>query len=219
MNRAEVIQKIVDGAVIPVVRASNVEHARRAVDVLIEAGISVVEITLTVPDAVRLIRDLSNGFPDLLVGAGTVLNERQAAECVAAGARFIVSPVTDVDTVSFCQENDVAFMPGALTPTEIAKAWEMGADFVKVFPAGSMGGPAYLRSLRAPLPHIRIIPTGGVSLANAAEFIAAGAYAIGVGNDLVDLAALRDGREDVIRENARKYLDTVIAARSATGRT
>jgi 2-dehydro-3-deoxyphosphogluconate aldolase / (4S)-4-hydroxy-2-oxoglutarate aldolase len=218
MNKAEVTQRIIDGAIIPVVRAESIDEARTVIDVLVEAGISVVEVTLTVPNAAELIRNLSSAYPSLLVGAGTVLKRDQAAECVDAGAKFIVSPATDVETMEYCRENDIAVMPGALTPTEIVRAWDLGADFVKVFPAGSMGGAQYLRSLKAPLPHIKLIPTGGISLSNAGEFISAGAQAIGVGNDLVDLTAIRDGRQSVIRDNARKYLEIVAAARDAMGR-
>jgi 2-dehydro-3-deoxyphosphogluconate aldolase / (4S)-4-hydroxy-2-oxoglutarate aldolase len=148
-----------------------------------------------------------------LIGAGSVLDPETARECISAGAQFIVSPATNFDTILYCNETEIVVMPGALTPTEIVNAWDAGADFVKVFPADSMGGARYLRSLKAPLPEIRLIPTGGVSQATAADFIRAGAEAVGVGADLVDLKAVREGRADDITNAAKKYLEIVAVAR------
>jgi 2-dehydro-3-deoxyphosphogluconate aldolase/(4S)-4-hydroxy-2-oxoglutarate aldolase len=167
---------------------------------------------MTVPGAVELIARLSER-EDLLIGAGSILDPETARECIAAGAQFIVSPATNFDTILYCNETEIVVMPGALTPTEVVNAWDAGADFVKVFPADSMGGAKYLRSLKAPLPDIKLIPTGGVSQSTAAEFIRAGAAAIGVGADLVDLKAVREGRPGDITGAAKKYLEIVAEAR------
>jgi 2-dehydro-3-deoxyphosphogluconate aldolase/(4S)-4-hydroxy-2-oxoglutarate aldolase len=216
MTKQDVIKKIREVGVLPVVRASSAIEATRAIEAVKAGGIDVFEITMTVPDAIDLIKDLVKRFGDTaLIGAGTVLTLQQAKDCVAAGAKFIISPALNLETVKFCGENEIAVMPGALTPTEIVTAWNAGADFVKIFPAGALGGASYLKSLKAPLPQIKMIPTGGVSLKNAADFIKAGANAIGVGADLVDLDALRDGREAEIAERAKQYLEIVKTAREA----
>lgn len=211
-NKTEIISEIERVGVLPVVRAGSLEEARAVIEAVCAGGLTIIEVTMTVPGAVGLIRELS-ARDDLLVGAGTVLGPETAAACVEAGAKFIISPALNLDTITYCREHDIVVMPGALTPTEVVTAWHAGADFVKVFPAGAMGGAGYLRSLKAPLPHIKLIPTGGVSLATAADFIRAGASAIGVGADLVDLSAIREGRGQEITANARKYLEIVSEAR------
>ena len=201
--------------VIPVIRAASADEASRAIDALKAGGIDVFEITMTVPGAIQLIEKLAASYAagDVLIGAGTVPDAQTAGECVSAGAQFIISPALNLDTILFCNQSEIVVMPGALTPTEIVTAWNAGADFVKVFPAGALGGASYLKSLKAPLPDIKLIPPGGVSLRTAADFIKAGASAIGVGADLVDLEALRNGRENLIAEKAREYLKIVKAAR------
>lgn len=215
MNKDEIIQRITRGGVLPVIRAESPEEARGVIAAVRAGGIDVIEVTMTVPGAVELIRELSAEYGDeVLIGAGTVLDPDTAAACIDAGAKFIISPALNLETIAYCRERDVVVMPGALTPTEVVTAWNAGADFVKVFPAGSMGGASYLKSLKAPLPHIKLIPTGGVSQATAADFIRAGASAIGVGADLVDLKAIREGRGSEIAENARKYLEIVREARA-----
>ena len=213
MNKAEVISRVVEGGVIPVIRASSKAEARSVIEAIAAGGISTIEVTMTVPNAVELIEELSRDRGDLLLGAGSVLEPEMARECIAAGAKYIVSPATNFDTIEYCNESDIVIMPGALTPTEVVNAWDAGADFVKVFPADSMGGAKYLRSLKAPLPHIKLIPTGGVSLSTAAEFIKAGAEAVGVGADLVNLNAIRRERAGEITETAREYLRIVAEAR------
>jgi 2-dehydro-3-deoxyphosphogluconate aldolase/(4S)-4-hydroxy-2-oxoglutarate aldolase len=214
MTKQEVLQKIRDVGVLPVVRAASAEEAMRVIEAIEAGGISVFEVTMTVPGAVNLIKDLTLRFgASALIGAGTVLTPEQASDCIAAGAQFIISPALNLETIEICNENDVVVMPGALTPTEVLTAWNAGADFVKVFPASAMGGASYLRSLKAPLPHIKLIPTGGVSLKNAADFFLAGAEAVGVGADLVDLQALREGRLDSISETARQYVEIAKMAR------
>ena len=214
MDKNNVIRKIVETGVVPVIRANSSDEARRAIDAIKEGGIDVFEITMTVPDAVKLIETLVAEYGnEALIGAGTVLSVDAARQCVDAGAEFIISPALNFDTIKFCRDREIVVMPGALTPTEIVNAWSAGADFVKIFPAGALGGANYLKSLKAPLPHIRMIPTGGVSLENAANFIKAGAEAVGVGADLVDLEALKTGRNSAISEKARQYLEAVKAAR------
>ncbi|MEZ5347461.1 MAG: bifunctional 4-hydroxy-2-oxoglutarate aldolase/2-dehydro-3-deoxy-phosphogluconate aldolase [Pyrinomonadaceae bacterium] len=215
MDKSETIRRIIKTAVIPVIRAESSDDARRIIELIIEAGIDIIEITMTVTDADKLIGKLSEKYAEnAVIGAGTVLDLTTAKKCVDSGAKFIVSPATDPETIEFCSKENIVVMPGALTPTEVIAAWNAGADFVKIFPASSMGGAGYLRSLKAPLPHIELIPTGGVNLSTAADYLAAGASAFGVGSDLVDLKALKEGREEQIVESARSYLNIVEAFRS-----
>ncbi len=215
MTKQKVLDQIREIGIVPVIRADSADEAAQAIEAIAAGGINVFEITMTVPDAVKLIKDLTGQFGDnALIGAGTVLTPEAAADCIAAGAKFIISPALNIETIKICNEKGVAVMPGALTPTEILTAWNAGADCVKVFPAGALGGANYIKSIKAPLPHIKIIPTGGVSLQTAADFIKAGAVALGVGADLVDLKALREGRAEVLTERARQYLEIVKTART-----
>ncbi len=210
MNKSEVLKQIKDTGVIPVVRATTADEAMRAIDAIREGGISVLEITMTVPSAFSVIEQVAARFgSDALVGAGTVLDAETAKSCISAGAEFIVSPALNLETIAFCRERDVAVMPGALTPTEVVTAWKAGADFVKVFPAGAVGGASYLKALKAPLPHVELVPTGGVSLKTAADFIKAGAAALGVGTDLVDVKA----QPALITERAKQFVEIVRQAR------
>jgi 2-dehydro-3-deoxyphosphogluconate aldolase/(4S)-4-hydroxy-2-oxoglutarate aldolase len=215
MNKAEVIKQIKDTGLIPVVRATSADEAMRAIDAIREGGVSVLEITMTVPGAVGVIEQLTKKYgSDVLVGAGTVLDAETARACMLSGAQFIVSPALNIETIECCRRYGVAVMPGALTPTEVVQAWTAGADLVKVFPAGALGGASYLKALKAPLPHIELVPTGGVSLKTAADFIKAGASALGVGADLVDLKAIRDGQASVITERAKQFVQIVRDARA-----
>ncbi len=217
MTKQEVLEKIRAVGVVPVVRANSADEATRVIEAVRAGGIDIFEITLTVPGAVDLIKDLIERFGDAaLIGAGTVLTTEQARACIEAGAKFIISPALNLETVEFCRQNEVVVMPGALTPTEIVAAWNAGADFVKIFPAGALGGASYIKSLKAPLPHIEMIPTGGVSLKTAGDFIKAGASAIGVGADLIDLKALRENRESEITESARQFLEILEKARQTS---
>jgi 2-dehydro-3-deoxyphosphogluconate aldolase/(4S)-4-hydroxy-2-oxoglutarate aldolase len=214
MKKKEVIRQITEIGIVPVVRANSANEAVRAIEAVRRGGINIFEITMTVPNAVELIEKLSDKFGDsALIGAGTVLTPEQARDCINAGAQFVISPALNIETVAVCRNQEITVMPGALTPTEIVTAWNTGADFVKVFPAGALGGASYIKSLKAPLPDIKIIPTGGVSLKTAAEFIRAGASALGVGADLIDLKAIRDGNEEIITERARQFVEIVKAAR------
>lgn len=213
-KKQEVIDRILEEGVVPVLRAESHEIALQAVEALRAGGIGVLEITMTVPGAVELIARLSGEIgEECLIGAGTVLNEKSAAACVTAGARFIVSPAVNVDTIEFCNSRDIPVLPGAFTPTEVVTAWSAGADMVKLFPAGAGGGPGYLKSLRAPFPDVQFVPTGGISLQNAADYIRAGAVAIGIGADLVDTKAISAGNAQVVTEQAKRYLAAVSSAR------
>jgi 2-dehydro-3-deoxyphosphogluconate aldolase/(4S)-4-hydroxy-2-oxoglutarate aldolase len=215
MNKIEVIQKIKDIGVIPVVRASSAEEAIKVVEAIKAAGLPILEITMTVPRAVQLIETLAARYGDeAIVGAGTVLDPETARSCIRAGAQFVVSPALNLETIACCRKHQVAVMPGALTPTEIVQAWNAGADLVKVFPSGAMGGATYIKSLKAPLPQIELVPTGGVTLATAASFIEAGAAALGVGADLVDTKAIRAGEPEKVTQAARAYIEAVRQARS-----
>ncbi len=214
--KTDVIRRIRDIGVIPVVRATSADEAMRAVDAIREGGISILEITMTVPGAIDVIAKVTERFgDDALVGAGTVLDPATAKACVDSGAQFVVSPALNLETIACCRELGVAVMPGALTPTEVVQAWNAGADFVKVFPAGAVGGASYLKALKAPLPQIELVPTGGVSLKTAADFILAGAAALGVGADLVDIKAIREGQSSLITERARQFVEIVREARAA----
>ena len=215
MNKTEVIKQIKDTGLIPVVRATSADEAMRAIDAIREGGVSVLEVTMTVPGAVGVIEQLTKKYgSDVLVGAGTVLDAETARACMLSGAQFVVSPALNLKTIECCRRYGVAVLPGALTPTEVLQAWTAGADFVKVFPAGALGGASYLKALKAPLPHIELVPTGGVSLKTAADFIKAGASALGVGADLVDLKAIRDGQASVITERAKQFVQIVREARA-----
>ena len=214
MNKSEVIGRIIETGLIPVVRAESSDIAMRAIDAIKEGGISVLEITMTVPGAIRVIEEVARRFgEDAIVGAGTVLDAETARACILAGAQFIVSPALDLDTISCCRRYSIPVMPGAMTPSEVVTAWKAGADFVKVFPANAVGGASYIKALKAPLPQIELVPTGGVSLKTAADFIKAGAAALGVGADLVDTAALRNGEDNVISARAKQFIEIVKSAR------
>ncbi|HJQ37485.1 MAG TPA: bifunctional 4-hydroxy-2-oxoglutarate aldolase/2-dehydro-3-deoxy-phosphogluconate aldolase [Thermoanaerobaculia bacterium] len=203
------MQRIRDVGLVPVVRAASADQAFAAIEAIRAGGIPILEITLTVPGAIQIINTLTKHIGDeALIGAGTVLDADTAQQCIDAGARFIVSPALDLPTIELCRRKEIPIFPGALTPTEVVTAWRAGANAVKVFPASAVGGATYLKSLKAPLPQIEMIPTGGVNLKNAADFIAAGAFALGIGADLVS------GEAAAITEKARQYVAAVAAARS-----
>lgn len=216
MDKKAVLERITTTGLIPVIRAQSSDEAAAVVDAIQAGGLSVLEITMTVPNAVALIADVVRRAPGALVGAGTVLDPETARACIAAGATFVVSPALNLDTIAACRAAGVAVLPGALTPTEVVTAWRAGADLVKVFPANAVGGPAYVKSLKAPLPQIGLVPTGGVNLDTAKDFIKAGAAALGVGADLVDLAALRRGEAALITGRARRFLALVQEARAGS---
>ena len=218
MTREEIVQRIVEIGIVPVIRASSPKSARAAADAVAEGGIPVFEITMTVPNAVQVIRELAkDSSGKFLVGAGTVLDADSALMCLDAGAQFLVSPGLDLGMVGVAKRNGVPVLPGALTPTEVMAAAKAGADLIKIFPCGNVGGPAYLKSLRGPFPKLPFIPTGGVNFDNAADFIRAGAAALGAGTDLVDKSALESGKTDVIVGNARRFVSIVQETRAAMG--
>ena len=210
MDKTKIMQHMHELGLVPVLRASSAQEAITIADAIMAGGVNILEVTMTVPGAIRVIEQLANHHgTKLLLGAGTVLDPETARSCILAGAQFIVSPALDLRTIELCRRYSVPIIPGALTPTEIVSAWQAGADVVKVFPCSAVGGAKYLKALQGPLPQIQLIPTGGVSLATAEEFLAAGAFALGVGGDLVDAKAAREGRTSVITENAQKYVAIV----------
>jgi len=218
LDKQGVRERIIEVGIVPVVRASSPAEARMAAEAVCKGGISIVEITMTVPGAVDVIRELAKGSgKEILIGAGTVLNAEMARRCLDAGAEFLVSPGFNHDMVELAVREGKLVMAGALTPTEVITAWEAGADFVKVFPCGQVGGAKYIRALKGPLPQIPLVPTGGVNLNTAAEFIEAGAAALGVGGELVQAEALKSGKAEIIVENARKFLEIVKRARAQMG--
>ena len=215
-DRAEIRAAVEAVGLVPVIRAPSAALAVKAVDALLAGGVSVFEITMTVPGAVSVIEQLVARFGDrVIVGAGTVLSPADARACILAGASFIVSPGLDLATVAEVKTHGVCVMPGALTPTEVITAWQAGVDMVKIFPASALGGPKYLRALRGPFPDVKFLPTGGVSAATAGEYIAAGASALGVGSDLVDIAALEAGQTALVTARTKELVAAVEIARAA----
>jgi len=216
MNHVEVIEKIIDIGIVPVVRASSAQKACMAAEAVAAAGIPVVEITMTVPGALEVIASLRRDMgPHVVVGAGTVLGSTMARQCLDAGAQFLVSPGFDAVTVQWARAAGIPIMAGALTPTEIITAWNTGADFVKVFPCSAVGGANYIKAIRGPLPEVPLVPTGGVNLNTAADFIKAGAVALGIGGELVSPAALDRGDAAAITAVGKEYLKIVQQARGA----
>jgi 2-dehydro-3-deoxyphosphogluconate aldolase/(4S)-4-hydroxy-2-oxoglutarate aldolase len=214
MQKSEVLAQIRAIGVVPVLRLSSSSDVLDMADALHSAHIDVVEIPLDMPEALSVISTLVERFDEkVLVGAGSVLDADSASTVIAAGASFVTSPSCDVEVVKYCNATDLAVFPGALTPTEILSAWKAGADMVRVFPCSALGGPSYLKALKAPLPQIDLLPSGGVTLQNAAAFIDAGACVLGVGRDLVDLTSLREGRLDRIAERAHLFMELVRDAR------
>ncbi len=214
MSKAKVLAALKEIGLVPVLRAESVEKAMALAEAIAAGGVTVLEVTMTVPGAIQVMRQLAEKRPDILIGAGTVLDAETARMCILEGAKFVVSPALNLGTIDMCHRYSIPVLPGALTPTEIVTAWEAGADVVKVFPCSALGGAKYLTALKGPLPHIDLIPTGGVSVATAAEFLAAGAFALGVGSDLVDAKAMAAGKPEVVTETAKKYLQIVKEHRS-----
>ena len=213
-STAEFIERV---GLIPVLRAKSVAQGRAVVDAMIAGGVTVVEVTMTVPGAIDLLHELRNQYrpKDLLLGSGTVTTADQAQATIDAGAEFVISPSLHPDVIAIAKKNGKVSCPGALTPTEAITAWNAGADYVKIFPCSAVGGAGYLKSLLAPFPHLKLIPTGGVTLETAASFIQAGARALGVGSDLVNLAAIDAGHPETITETARAYLKVIAEARKS----
>lgn len=214
MNRNEVRATIERVGILPSVRVTSRDLASFAAETVYASGIPVVEITMTTPGAIEVIDGLAKRFPDLAVGAGTVLDEDMARRCIEAGARFLTSPGFIPEVVAFAKKKEVVVLPGALTPTEVIAAWKAGSDFVKIFPTGHLGGVQYVRALKVPLPQIPLIASGGVNQLTAFDFIMAGATAIGIGSELLPREALHFRQEDRIRELAGRFIGMVRDARA-----
>jgi 2-dehydro-3-deoxyphosphogluconate aldolase/(4S)-4-hydroxy-2-oxoglutarate aldolase len=214
LTRAEVRARIEGIGILPAIRVSAPERARFALEAVNRAGIPVAEVTMTVPGALDVITQMAKSLPDMVIGAGTVLDVETARRCLDAGARFLTSPGFVLEVVEFALKHDVVVFPGALTPTEVITAWKAGADFVKIFPCGEVGGYHYIRTLKVPLPQVRLIASGGVNQQTAFDFILAGASALGIGGELIPQEALNKRQETQIHELARRFLHIVKDARA-----
>ncbi len=215
MNKQKIVEQIESIGLVPVVRAASADEAMQAIDAIKAGGVNVLEITMTVPRAIKAIEKVADKYgTEVLVGAGTVLDAETARVCLLAGAQFIVSPALNLATIELCHRYSAPICPGVLTPTEVITAWSAGVDLVKVFPCGSVGGASYVKNLKGPFPQVKMIPTGGVSLTTAADFIKAGAAALGVGTDLVDVKAIREGNADIVTERAKQFVQIVREARA-----
>jgi 2-dehydro-3-deoxyphosphogluconate aldolase/(4S)-4-hydroxy-2-oxoglutarate aldolase len=215
-NKEKSLGLIRDVGLVPIVRAPSAEDAMLAAEAIIAGNIGIAEITMTVPNALHVMEKVADQFGDkVLLGAGTILDPETCRAALLAGAQFIVTPALNVQVIEMARRYSKPCMPGALTPTEVVTAWQAGADVVKVFPCGPVGGAKYIKALKGPFPQIEFIPTGGVNLETTPDFIKAGAFAVAVGGELVDLKALREGKMDVISANAHKYVEAVRAARAS----
>lgn len=215
MTSKEILAFLTEVGIVPVVRCSSAEGAVETVAALYRGGIRAAEITMTVPGAVRALEKVADRFGDQLVlGAGTVLDPETARACMLAGAEFFVTPALRVSTIEIARRYSKVICPGALTPTEVLTAWEAGADAVKIFPCGNVGGAKYIKALKGPFPQIEMIPTGGVNLETIGDFLKAGSCACGVGGELADNKSVVEKKFDVIEERARQYLAAVARARS-----
>jgi 2-dehydro-3-deoxyphosphogluconate aldolase/(4S)-4-hydroxy-2-oxoglutarate aldolase len=214
MAKQQTLASILDIGLVPIVRAPSAEMALKAAEAIYRGGIRAVEITMTVPGAIQVLGKVADQFGDkVTLGAGTVLDPETARSCILAGAEFIVTPALKVSTIEMCRRYSKAIMPGALTPTEVLTAWEAGADFVKIFPCGNVGGPKYIKALKAPLPQVEMIPTGGVNLETVGDFLKAGAAAVAVGAEMVNPKLLAEGKYDEIVHTAQQFLAAVAEAR------
>ena len=215
-SKEKALGRIREVGLVPIVRAPSAEDALLAAEAIVEGNIGILEITMTVPNAIQVIEKVANKFGDkLLLGAGTILDTETGRAALLAGAEFIVTPALNLQVIELARRYSKAIFPGALTPTEVLAAWQAGADIVKIFPCGPVGGAKYIKALKGPFPQIEMIPTGGVNLETAPDFIKAGAAAVAVGGELVDLKLLREGKFDVITANARLFLDAVRTARAS----
>ncbi len=219
-SREKALAHMREIGLVPIVRAPSPKEGLQAAEAIVAGGIAVAEITMTVPGAIRVMEQLADRYGDqLLLGAGTILDPETCRAALLAGAEFIVTPALDTGVIEMARRYSKPCIPGALTPTEVLTAWQAGADWVKIFPCGPVGGPSYLKALKGPFPQIELIPTGGVNLETAPEFIKAGAVAVAVGGELVNAKALKEGKLEVITENARKFLEAVRLGRAALGKS
>jgi 2-dehydro-3-deoxyphosphogluconate aldolase/(4S)-4-hydroxy-2-oxoglutarate aldolase len=218
MSKERTLASILQIGVVPIVRCDSTQQAIEAAKAIYRGGIRALEVTMTVPGAIRVLEKVVDEFGDRIVlGAGTVLDPETARACMLAGAEFFVTPSLNTKTIEMCRRYSKVIMPGALTPTEVLTAWEAGADMVKIFPAGNVGGPSYIKALKAPLPQVLMVPTGGVNLENTAAFLMAGASAVAVGSELVSKKALETGDYGEIEKNVKKFLAAVAEARGLDG--
>ena len=214
MNKEAILSAIIEIGIVPVVRTGTADAAIRSIEAIYRGGIRAAEITMTVPGAIRALEKVAEKFGDQIVlGAGTVLDPETARACLLAGAEFLVTPSLSVKTIEVAKRYSKVMIPGALTPTEVLTAWEAGADAVKIFPCSAVGGAKYIKALRAPFPHIEMVPTGGVNLETVADFLRAGACAVGVGGELIDSTHVREGRFEVFEERARRFLEAIAKTR------
>ncbi len=215
MKRDAVLAAIIEVGIVPVVRTESTEGAIRAIEAIFRGGIRTAEITMTVPGAIRAVEKVADKFGDQMVlGAGTVLDPETARACMLAGAEFFVTPSLNLKTIEMAKRYSKVITPGALTPTEVVAAWQAGGDVVKVFPCSAVGGAKYIKALRAPFPQIEMIPTGGVTLETAGDFLRAGACAVAVGAELIDNANIREGHYEVFEERAKRFLDVIAKTRA-----
>jgi 2-dehydro-3-deoxyphosphogluconate aldolase/(4S)-4-hydroxy-2-oxoglutarate aldolase len=215
MTSKEILAFITEVGIVPIVRTSSAEGAIQAVEAIYNGGVRAAEITMTVPGAIHALEKLADRFGGkLILGAGTVLDPETARACMLAGAEFFVTPSLRLSTIEMAKRYSKVICPGALTPTEVLAAWEAGADMVKIFPCGNVGGPKYIKALKGPFPQIEMIPTGGVNLETTGDFLKAGACAVAVGSELVDAKTVKEGRFDIIENRARQYLAAIAKARS-----
>ena len=218
MKKEEVLAKIHEVGIVPGIRTSSADDGRFAADAIAEGGIPIVEITMTVPKAIDVISDMVRNSPHVIVGAGTVLDLETARRCLDAGVGFITSPGLNLKIVEFAVKENLLVIAGAMTPTEVIAAWQAGSQLVKVFPCGPIGGPAYIKALRGPYPQVPMIAAGGVNQETAADFILAGAAALGIGGRLIPKAAVEHRRPEQISELARRFLRIVKTARNKISR-
>ena len=215
MTKQAILSTIREIGLVPVVRTPSAESAVKAIEAIYEGGIRLAEVTMTVPGAVRVLEKLADHFGDrMLLGAGTVLDPETCRVCMLAGAQFFVTPALNFKTIEMAHRYSKPISPGALTPTEVLAAWEAGADIVKIFPCDNVGGPKYIKALKGPFPQIEMIPTGGVSLTTAGDFLKAGACAVAVGGELIDSKTIKEGNYAIFTERARRFLDAVKTARA-----
>jgi 2-dehydro-3-deoxyphosphogluconate aldolase/(4S)-4-hydroxy-2-oxoglutarate aldolase len=215
MTAKDILSSITGIGIVPVVRTNSAASAIQAVEAIYNGGIRAAEITMTVPGAVHALEKVADRFGDkIMLGAGTVLDPETARVCMLAGAEFFVCPSLRLSVIEMAKRYSKVVCPGALTPTEVITAWEAGADAVKIFPCGNVGGAKYIKALKGPFPQVEMIPTGGVNLETAADFLKAGACALGVGGELVDGKSIAEGRYDVIEERARQFLAAIARVRS-----
>jgi 2-dehydro-3-deoxyphosphogluconate aldolase/(4S)-4-hydroxy-2-oxoglutarate aldolase len=214
MEKREVFNRMMAEGLVPVIRVESAQEAMDVADAIKAGGVTLIEITMSVRGAIDVIKELTQRYKDeIIMGAGTVLDPETGRAALLAGAQFIVTPTLNLELIELCHRYSAVIVPGAMTPTEILTAWNVGADMVKVFPAAQLGGPEYIKAIRGPLPQILLVPTGGVNLQNAGAFIKAGAAALGVGGELVDKKAVKEKRFEIITENTKAFLKAVRDAR------